>query len=194
MRATRPTLAAAALAAATFLLTGCEPVTITSGPSSSDGRGVDCDPNGFGPLSGCHGASSPDQQQAVPETTTNTPAPAKDDSAESETPPCKTDPGELDLGAGRFDGADGCDSGQDTGYDSHHGGQQITETTTRRYTVTVTWIVVSIDFTGFRECVLGLQEAPAKSDDPFSRRITTTDDCEAQQVHTVYRPVADTGK
>jgi hypothetical protein len=55
-------------------------------------------------------------------------------------------------------------------------------------TVTVTWIVVRIDVTGFRECVLSLREAPPGSGDHLSRRVTTVEDCAAQRVDTVYRP------
>ncbi len=67
--------------------------------------------------------------------------------------------------------------------------QETTETTEHRVTVTVTWIVVNIDVTGFRECVIELREAQQDADDQFSRRITTVEDCKAQQIDTVYRPV-----
>lgn len=201
MRATALTLAAAALAAGTFLLTGCEPgdtVTFngsgTYNPSdtsdASDGLGVDCDPNGFGPLSGCSSSSGAREQS--PQTTDDKPTPGQDDSAdkttETEPAPCPDDSHNLDLGAGRFDdkNGDACDTS-----DTKHGDQKIT---VGRYDVTITWIVMKIDFTGFRECVLDLQDPSAKSEDHFSRRITTTEDCKAQQVHAVYRPVVNSGK
>lgn len=199
MRATALTLTAAALAAGTFLLTGCEPGdTVTfngSGtynpPKTSDGSGVGCDPKGFGPLSGCGSGSG--AQEKSPQTTEDKPAPGQDDSGdrttEADPAPCPDDSHNLDLGAGRFDDKNGgCDTS-----DSEHGDQKIT---VGRYDITITWIVTKIEFTGFRECVLDLQGASAKSEDHLSRRITTTEDCKAQQVHTVYHPVdtTDPGK
>ena len=199
MRATALTLAAAALAAGTFLLTGCEPGdTVTfngsgtyNAPDTSDGLGVDCDPSGFGPLSGCD--SSPAPQEQSPQTAEDKPAPGQDDSAEAKPAPCPDDSHNLDLGAGRFDdkNSSDCDNNSDAEHSYQSWDQKITE---GRYDITVTWIVVSIKFTGFRECVLDLREASAKSEDHFSRRVTSTEDCKAQQVHTVYRPVVSSGK
>ncbi|MGH4025721.1 MAG: hypothetical protein ACRDRV_14190 [Pseudonocardiaceae bacterium] len=202
MRATALTLAAAALAAGTFLLTGCEPGdTVTfngsgtyNAPDTSDGLGVDCDPSGFGPLSGC--ASSSGAREQSPPATEDKPAPGQDDSAdkttEAEPAPCPDDSHNLDLGAGRFDDKNSgdCDNNSDANsYQSWD--QKITE---GRYDITVTWIVVNIKFTGFRECVLDLREAAAKSEDHFARHVTSPEDCKAQQVHTVYRPVVTSGK
>ena len=194
MKASTLTLAVAALAAGTLVLTGCEPATTTGSSGSSGSAGLGCDPTGFGPLSGCDSTDSPGPQEDSSDAMENNPVPgedvAADQPAEAEPAPCEDDPNDLDLGAGRFDDVDknGCDSAGD----GDHGqtwDQKLTETSTGHYTVTVTWIVVSIDFTGFRECVLGLQEAAAKSDDRFTRRITTTEDCKAQRVDTAYRPL-----
>ncbi|MCA1674783.1 MAG: hypothetical protein LC799_22190 [Actinobacteria bacterium] len=197
MRATTLTLAAAALAAGTLVLTGCEPASTTGSSGSSGGVGVSCDPTGFGPLSGCDGTDSSGPQQDSSGTPENDPAAHEDNSAdkpaETEPAPCADDPNDLDLGVGRFGdaGENGCDSPDD----GQTWDQKTTEITEGHYTVTVTWIVVSIEFTGFRECVLGLREATAKTDEDFSRRVTTTEDCKAQQVHTVYRPlVSSTGR
>lgn len=143
MTATRLTLAVAALAAGTFLLTACEPVNSSSG----SGSGTTCDPNGWGPLSGCGTADT----GSSPELEPTTPVPAADQE------PTRTS--------------------EKAGTREHN------------VTVTVTWIVVHIDVTGLRECVISLREAPPSLNDHFSRRITTPEDCEAQRVDTVYRPV-----
>lgn len=204
MRATALTLAAAALAAGTFLLTGCEPGdTVTfngsgtynapEAPDASDGPGVGCDPNGFGPLSGCDSSSGGREQS--PQATEDKPAPGRDDSAdkttEAEPAPCPDDSHNLDLGAGRFGDKNDCESSPDAEQEYQVWDQKITE---GRYDITVTWIVVRIKFTGFRECALDLREASSESEDHFTRRITSTEDCRAQQVHTVYRPVVSSGK
>jgi hypothetical protein len=39
------------------------------------------------------------------------------------------------------------------------------------------------------ECVIGLEQAPPNPDDHYSRRVTTAEDCAAQTVGEVYRPI-----
>lgn len=163
MTATRLTLAVAALAAGTFLLTGCEPANSTAG---SGGGGTTCDPNGWGPLSGCGNADSANGPEPAAPTPTPAPTPAPD--ADRKPTPASED--------------------NDSTADDEPTTENVS-TPENNVTISVTWIVVSIDITGFRECVIGLREAPPSSDDHFSRRITSPEDCEAQQVDTVYRPV-----
>ncbi|MGH4013303.1 MAG: hypothetical protein ACRDSL_05095 [Pseudonocardiaceae bacterium] len=185
MKAAKLTLVAAALAAGTLVLTGCEPSNTAGSSGSSGGSGTTCDPNGWGPLSGCGSADIAGNK------------PAGDDTA-----PCEADPSAPDRNAGGVndtrDGSeravtdgDRCvtDSSLEFEREVRAWDQKINEAAQDGFTVTVTWIVVSIDVTGFRECVIGLREAPPNPDDHFSRRITTPEDCEAQQVDAVYRPV-----
>lgn len=155
MTATRLTLAVAALAAATFLLTGCEPANSSGG--SGDG-GTTCDPDGWGPLSGCENTDTDSSPESA------VPAPDVD---RKPTPSSENQ--------------DGAPANEST--------TEKVGTPENNITVSVTWIVVSIDVTGFQECVIGLREGPPSFDEHFSRRITTPEDCEAQQVDTVYRPV-----
>lgn len=158
MTAPRLTLIAAALAAGTFLLAGCEPATNSGG---SGGGGSTCDPNGWGPLSGCGNADTGSGPEAEPEIpapeVTQKPSPTSENNHTAENDPAT----------------------------------EKVSTPENNVNITVTWIVVSIEVTGFRECVIGLREAPPSFDDHFSRRITTPEDCEAQQVDTVYRPVSE---
>jgi hypothetical protein len=190
MKAARLTMAVAALAAGTLLLTGCEPAG-----SSGSYSGPTCDPNGFGPLSECDGSEQPDRASTNP---ANPPAPAgappettrpDREPARSETAPC--DESGRDVGGeSSWAVADRGSCPDGSGPDGEHDvspSQKIT--TWQGYTVTVTWIVVSIEVTGFRECVIALRTAHPDPDDHFSRRITTPQDCKAQRVDAVYRPV-----
>ncbi|MGH3903874.1 MAG: hypothetical protein ACRDTE_06765 [Pseudonocardiaceae bacterium] len=152
MKAIKLSLATAALAAGTLLLSGCEPSNTSGGSGTSGGAGVTCDSNGWGPLSGCDEADS-----SGPTSSSHEPA--------------------------------GADNRTEFEQEVQTEDQKSTETT--EYRVTITWIVVSIDVTGFRECVIDLREASQDADDRFSRRITTPEDCEAQQIDAVYRPVSE---
>lgn len=62
-------LAAAAAVVASPFLTGCEPAAGQQGGTSSSGGVADCDPSGFGPLSGC-GSSDTTEQAAEPASAT----------------------------------------------------------------------------------------------------------------------------
>lgn len=191
MRATRPILAAAALAAATLVLTGCEPVDTTGGPGTATGSGTGgdtCDPGGWGPLSGCDSA---DQEQRSP----NGADGSDQDRKSAGTDTCDTDHRVSAVDTGDesrwsvFDTRRCPAQSHSDGPEAPHQGLKVTETTRNDYTVTVTWIVVDIKITGFRECVLDLRPAHPQPDDHFSRRFTTPKDCEAQRIDAVYRPV-----
>ncbi|MGH3797935.1 MAG: hypothetical protein ACRDSP_23975 [Pseudonocardiaceae bacterium] len=193
MRATRLTLAAVVLGVGTLLLTGCDPSTTAGGSGASGSRGLTCDPNGFGPLTGCDSA---DSSGHTPASTETTPAEADTTPAKTDTAPCETDPNGPGVDAGWFnDTKDGNDCVTSTGPTPAHqgqaGNQKITQTTDHNITVTVTWIVVNIDITGFQECVIDLRETRPNPDDHVNRRLTTAKDCEAQHVDTVYRPVGE---
>lgn len=84
-------LLAAAGATASLLLAGCEPATGQQGNTSSSGGLADCDPNGFGPLSGCDSADTT-EQVAEPATPTGSCNP----------PGCGLTQDELDDIADRF--------------------------------------------------------------------------------------------
>lgn len=185
MKAIKSALVATVLAAGTLVVAGCDPATTGSSGASGSG-GITCDPNGFGPLSGCD--STGDSAQKPAETT---PKPAETTSKPAETTPEPTridaTPCEADLNG------NGCVTGSRPKfeYKVQGGNKETIQSSDNGFTVTVTWIVVSIDFTGFRECVIGLREAPANPDDHFSHRLTTAKDCQAQRVDAVYRPVGD---
>lgn len=190
MKAIKLSLATAALAAGTLLLSGCEPSNTAGSSGTSGGVGVTCDSNGFGPLSGCDNADGSGPTSSSPEPTG------------ADTASCEADMSSRDPDAGVFnDTKDGSektstdenscqtDNRPELEQEDQTEDQKITETTEHRVTVTVTWIVVNIDVTGFRECVIELREAQQDADDQFSRRITTPEDCKAQQIDAVYRPV-----
>jgi hypothetical protein len=170
LKANKYALFAGALAAATFVLTGCEPASTAGGAGGSGSGGITCDPNGFGPLSGCDSAGEPAKATQGPAETTTKPAATT--LAPATLAPARIDP--TPCAANR----------------SWNDCVAVSQSSDNGFTLTVTWIVVSIDFTGFQECVIGLRVAPAKPDDQFSHRLTTVKDCEGQRVDTVYRPVA----
>lgn len=192
MKAIKLSLATAALAAGTLLLSGCEPSNTAGSSGTSGGVGVTCDSNGFGPLSGCDNADS------------SGPTSSSQEPAGADTASCDADMNSRDPDAGGFndtkDGSektstagDGCPTDNPPEFEqgAQAEDQKITETTEHRVTVTVTWIVVNIEVTGFRECVIDLRKASQDADDHFSRRITTPEDCKAQQIDAVYRPVSE---
>lgn len=189
MKAAGLTMAVAALAAGTLALTGCEP----AGSGGSSYSGPTCDPNGFGPLSECDGSEEPDSTSPTSDSpTVQPPAQAGPDRepVRAQPAPCDGD-GSADSGESRWAFADSesCPGGGSpgAGQDAPKRSQEIT--TWQGYSVTVTWIVVNIEVTGFRECVIALRQAGPDRDDHFSRRITTLQDCRAQRVDAVYRPV-----
>ncbi len=190
MKAIKLSLTTAALAAGTLLLSGCEPVNTADGSGTSGSVGVTCDSNGFGPLSGCDITVSPSPTSSSQEPTG------------ADTASCEADMSGRDPNAdGFYDTKDGSektstdenrcptDNPPEFGQEDQTEDQEITETTEHRVTVTITWIVVNIDVTGFRECVIELREAQQSADDHISRRITTAEDCKAQQIDAVYQPV-----
>lgn len=186
MKSKRWALAMAALAALT--LTACEPGTAGS-TGTSGGSGVDCDPHGWGPLSNCGGATSTTRTPVGAETT-SPPSPVETTAVTTPvetTSPCGSE-GSYSSGDGVSTVAQGCPGGDHPWWNPAPDDRR---TTSRGegYTVTVTWIVVSVKITGFRECVIELRSAEPNSGEPLRRRFTTPDDCDAQQVDTVYHPV-----
>lgn len=133
-----------------------------SGAAGAGGNGVSCDPNGWGPLSECGTTPNPTTTPAEVTSAPASPAPTETTVPTAEPPSW---------------------AHQWPDYD------EITRTPANSYTVTITWIVVSIRVTGFQECVLELRSAEPDSHDPVSRRFTTPADCDAQRVDTVYRPI-----
>lgn len=180
MKATDLTLAVAALAVGTLVLTGCDPANTTGSSGASDGAGSTCDPHGWGPLAGCHSASGTDSG------TDST----GDEAAGTGTVPCAADKSDPDLDAGN-----GCGTGSSPWFkkkirdEDQKTTEAVADNDTDDGTVTVAWIVVRIDITGLRECLIDLRQALPDRDAHFSHRVTTPEDCKAQQVDTVYRPV-----
>lgn len=181
MRVARLSGLAAALLA-TLALTGCEPVNNTGGVGSGGG-GIVCDPGGWGPLNDCGDESTGTSKPVDTTEPESTPEP---EPVEEPTPGPEPSPSPCDAGEDRhslrwvFDDNDSC------GPDGTEGTEGDPD---RHVSVSVTWIVVHIEQTGFRECVLSLRSSEHSSENHYSRVITTKKDCAAQRVNTTYHPV-----
>lgn len=200
MRVTGSAVLAVLAAAGALVLAGCEPATGTAaGSGTSNGRTANCDPNGWGPFSGCRdeasdGAGAGDtgtgNDTGTDDTGTDGTGTTDGTDPTAERAHCDESGGSEAAEHPRWvrDARERCGSGDRQAEQGSPPGHVITETT-RRYTVSITWIVVKIDVTGFRECVIALRAAEPDPDDHVSHRYTTPEDCRAQRVDTVYRPL-----